>query len=134
MDLVCSRAVRFYEAPFQMKANGAPWRSAISAGSAWTRGTSSTAGSSRSRGDLLTLHTGKKIEVPFELMQIFADNLNRADLVESLPAPHGVLAARGPSERGDLFLQFSALRGTSGSPPRFADADFLAGTSTSREQ
>lgn len=34
------------------------------------------------RVDYLTLHTGKKIEVPFEQLLIFATNLDPADLVD----------------------------------------------------
>ena len=84
MDLVYSQTVRFYEAPFQMKANG---------------GTLVIDDFGRQRVDprdllnrwiiplerqveYLTLHTGKKIEVPFELLLIFATNLEPADLVD----------------------------------------------------
>ena len=34
------------------------------------------------RIDFLTLHTGKKIEIPFEQLVVFSTNLNLADLVD----------------------------------------------------
>jgi hypothetical protein len=84
MDLVYSRTVRFYEAPFQMKANGGTLviddfgRQRVDPRDLLNRWIIPL----ESRVDYLTLHTGKKIEVPFELLLIFATNLNPADLVD----------------------------------------------------
>ena len=84
MDLIYSPTVRYYEAPFQMKANGGTLiiddfgRQRIDPKdllNRWIipleRGT-----------DYLTLHTGKKIEVPFNPLLIFATNLNLKGLVD----------------------------------------------------
>jgi predicted ATPase with chaperone activity len=84
MDLIYSSTVRYYEAPFQMKANGGTLiiddfgRQRIDPRdllNRWIipleRGT-----------DYLTLHTGKKIEVPFDPLLIFATNLNPKGLVD----------------------------------------------------
>ncbi len=84
MDLVYSRTARFYEAPFQVKANGGTLiiddfgRQRVDPADLLNRwiipleqGT-----------DYLTLHTGKKIEVPFEQLLIFATNLDVKDLVD----------------------------------------------------
>jgi predicted ATPase with chaperone activity len=84
MDLVYSRTVRYYEAPFQMKANGGTLViddfgrqrvDPLDLLNRWIipleRGT-----------DYLTLHTGKKIEVPFEQLLIFATNLDLKGLVD----------------------------------------------------
>lgn len=84
MDLIYSPTVRYYEAPFQMKANGGTLiiddfgRQRIDPRdllNRWIipldRGT-----------DYLTLHTGKKIEVPFNPLLIFATNLNLKGFVD----------------------------------------------------
>lgn len=84
MDLVYSRTARFYEAPFQVKANGGTLLiddfgrqrvDPMDLLNRWIipleRGT-----------DYLTFHTGKKIEVPFEQMLIFATNLDMKSLAD----------------------------------------------------
>jgi pilus assembly protein CpaF len=84
MDLVYSPMARYYEAPFQVKANGGTLviddfgRQRVDPQdllNRWIipleRGT-----------DYLTLHTGKKIEVPFNQLLIFATNLNVDSLVD----------------------------------------------------
>ena len=84
MDLVYSQTVRFYEAPFQMKANGGTLviddfgRQRVDPRDLLNRWIIPLEG----RVDYLTLHTGKKIAVPFELLLIFATNLDPADLVD----------------------------------------------------
>src|SRR5207244_13243773 len=84
MDLIYSQTVRFYEAPFQMKANGGTLviddfgRQRIDPHELLNRWIVPLEG----RVDYLTLHTGKKIEVPFEQLLIFATNLDPADLVD----------------------------------------------------
>jgi energy-coupling factor transporter ATP-binding protein EcfA2 len=84
MDLVYSQTVRFYEASFQMKANGGTLviddfgRQRVDPRDLLNRWIIPLEG----RVDYLTLHTGKKIQVPFEQMLIFATNLNPADLVD----------------------------------------------------
>jgi len=84
MDLIYSSTTRYYEAPFQLKANGGTLIiddfgrqrvNPVDLLNRWIipleRGT-----------DYLTLHTGKKIEVPFEQLLIFATNLDIQGLVD----------------------------------------------------
>lgn len=84
MDLIYSPTVRFYEAPFQMKSNGGTLviddfgRQRVNPHDLLNRWIVPLEG----RIDYLTLHTGKKIAVPFEQLLIFATNLNPADLVD----------------------------------------------------
>lgn len=84
MDLVFSQTVRFYEAAFQMKANGGTLviddfgRQRVDPRDLLNRWIIPLEG----RVDYLTLHTGKKIEVPFEQMLIFATNLDPSQLVD----------------------------------------------------
>ena len=84
MDLVYSHTVRFYEAAFQMKANGGTLviddfgRQRVDPRDLLNRWIIPLEG----RVDYLTLHTGKKIQVPFEQMLIFATNLDPSSLVD----------------------------------------------------
>ena len=84
MDLIYSQTVRFYEAPFQVKANGGVLliddfgRQRVDAHDLLNRWIVPL----ENRIDYLTLHTGKKIEVPFEQLLAFATNLNVEDLVD----------------------------------------------------
>jgi len=84
MDLIYSQTVRFYEAPFQLKANGGTLviddfgRQRVDPHDLLNRWIIPLEG----RVDFLTLHTGKKIEVPFEQLLIFATNLDPSDLVD----------------------------------------------------
>lgn len=84
MDLVHSRTVRYYEAPFQMKANGGTLviddfgRQRVDPMDLLNRWIVPL-----ERGvDYLTLHTGEKIQVPFEPLLIFATNLDLKGLVD----------------------------------------------------
>ena len=67
-----------------------------------------------SRVDYLTLHTGKKIEVPFELLLIFATNLNPADLVDGAFLRR--MGYRLPIERptAETYALSSVVRGGAG--------------------
>lgn len=84
MDLIYSPTVRFYEAPFQMKSNGGTLviddfgRQRVDPHDLLNRWIVPLEG----RIDYLTLHTGKKLEVPFEQLLIFATNLDPSDLVD----------------------------------------------------
>jgi energy-coupling factor transporter ATP-binding protein EcfA2 len=84
MDLVYSHTVRFYEASFQMKANGGTLliddfgRQRVDPRDLLNRWIIPLEG----RVDYLTLHTGKKIQVPFQQLLIFATNLDPAELVD----------------------------------------------------
>lgn len=85
MDLVYSRTVRFYEAPFQMKANGGTLviddfgRQRVDPHDLLNRWIIPLEG----HIDYLTLHTGKKIEVPFKNLLIFATNLEPDQIVDA---------------------------------------------------
>ncbi len=84
MDLTATETPRFYEAPFQLKANGGVLlvndfgRQRCSAQQLLNRWIIPL----ENRVDSLTLSTGKKIDIPFEQIIVFATNLSDADLVD----------------------------------------------------
>ena len=83
-DLQWSEAARFYEAPFQLKSNGGTLvvddfgRQRVEPHDLLNRWIVPL----EKRVDYLTLHTGKKIEVPFEQLVVFSTNLDEKDLVD----------------------------------------------------
>ena len=83
-DLTWSESAKFYEAPFQVKSNGGTLviddfgRQRVSPTELLTRWIMPL----ERRVDFLTLHSGKKIEVPFEQLVVFSTNLNEKDLVD----------------------------------------------------
>ncbi|HVM61732.1 MAG TPA: ATP-binding protein [Verrucomicrobiae bacterium] len=84
LDLVATETPRFYEAPFQLKANGGVLlvddfgRQRCSAKQLLNRWIIPL----ENRVDSLTLSTGKKIDIPFEQLIVFATNLTDTDLVD----------------------------------------------------
>ncbi len=84
MDLTYDPTVKFYEAPFQVKSNGGTLliddfgRQRVQPRDLFNRWIIPL----ENRLDYLTLHTGKKIQVPFEQLLIFASNLTSGDLAE----------------------------------------------------
>ena len=84
MDLAYDPTVKFYEAPFQVKSNGGTLliddfgRQRVQPRDLFNRWIIPL----ENRVDYLTLHTGKKIQVPFEQLLIFASNLTSGDLAE----------------------------------------------------
>jgi len=84
MDLTYDQTVKFYEAPFQVKSNGGTLliddfgRQRVQPRDLFNRWIIPL----ENRVDYLTLHTGKKIQVPFEQLLIFASNLESADFGE----------------------------------------------------
>ena len=84
MDLTYDQTVKYYEAPFQLKSNGGTLliddfgRQRVLPRDLFNRWIIPL----ENRVDYLTLHTGKKIQVPFEQLLIFASNLASADLAE----------------------------------------------------
>jgi len=84
MDLVYSRTIGYYEAPFQLKANGGTLviddfgRQRVDPSDLLNRWIIPL----EQGKDYLTLHTGKKIEVPFAPFLMFATNLNLNGLVD----------------------------------------------------
>jgi predicted ATPase with chaperone activity len=84
LDLVWDDAAKYYEAPFQMKANGGMFliddfgRQQVRPRDLLNRWVVPL----EKRYDYLTLHTGQKIEVPFEVLIFFSTNLEPRDLVD----------------------------------------------------
>ena len=83
-DLCWSPAAKFYEAPFQVKSNGGTLviddfgRQRVAPQDLLNRWILPL----ERRVDFLTLHSGKKIEVPFEQLVVFSTNLDEKDLVD----------------------------------------------------
>jgi hypothetical protein len=84
LDLRFDPLSRFYEAPLQMKANGGVFlvddfgRQRVAARDLLNRWIVPL----ESRVDYLTLHTGKKFEVPFDVFTVFATNLDPESLAD----------------------------------------------------
>ena len=84
LDLVFNDVNKFYEAPFQVKANGGILliddfgRQQVRPRDLLNRWIVPL----ESRTDYLTLHTGRKLEVPFDVLVIFSTNLPPKDLVD----------------------------------------------------
>ena len=84
LDLVYEENSKFYEAPFQVKANGGILliddfgRQQVRPRDLLNRWIVPL----ESRIDYLTLHTGRKVEVPFDVLVIFSTNLPPRDLVD----------------------------------------------------
>jgi hypothetical protein len=84
LDLVFNETLKFYEAPFQVKANGGILliddfgRQQVRPRDLLNRWIVPL----ENRIDYLSLHTGRKIEVPFDVLVIFSTNLPPRDLVD----------------------------------------------------
>ncbi|MBU1383000.1 ATPase, partial [Myxococcota bacterium] len=84
MDLNYSEQVKYYEAPIQLKANNGMLliddfgRQRISPKELLNRWIVPL----ESEVDYLAMHTGKKLEVPFDVFVVFSTNLNPKDLVD----------------------------------------------------
>jgi len=84
LDLVYDSSSKFYEAPFQMRANGGMFliddfgRQQVRPRDLLNRWIVPL----EKRVDFLTLHTGGKIEIPFDVLIVFATNLAPTDLVD----------------------------------------------------
>jgi predicted ATPase with chaperone activity len=84
LDLVFDDTHKFYEAPFQVKANGGILliddfgRQQVRPRDLLNRWIVPL----ENRVDFLTLHTGRKIEVPFDVLIVFSTNLPPRDLVD----------------------------------------------------
>jgi hypothetical protein len=83
-DLVWSESARFYEAPFHVKSNGGTLviddfgRQRVAPQDLLNRWIMPL----ERRVDFLTLHNGKKIEIPFEQLVIFSTNVEEKELVD----------------------------------------------------
>jgi hypothetical protein len=84
LDLTFNPIAKFYEAPLQLKANGGVFlvddfgRQRIKPQDLLNRWIVPL----ESRVDYLTLHTGKKFQVPFDTLVVFATNLEPSDLAD----------------------------------------------------
>jgi predicted ATPase with chaperone activity len=84
LDLVFDDTLKFYEAPFQVKANGGILliddfgRQQVRPRDLLNRWIVPL----ENRIDYLSLHTGRKIEVPFDVLVMFSTNLPPKDLVD----------------------------------------------------
>ena len=84
LDLNFNPLAKFYEAPIQLKANGGVFliddfgRQRMRPQDLLNRWIVPL----ESRVDYLTLHTGKKFQVPFDVLAVFATNLNPASLAD----------------------------------------------------
>jgi len=84
LDLVYDSLSKYYEAPFQMRANGGMLliddfgRQQVRPRELLNRWIVPL----EKRVDFLTLHTGRKIEIPFDVLIAFATNLAPMDLVD----------------------------------------------------
>jgi len=84
LDLIWDDATRFYESPHQMKANGGMLliddfgRQQVRPRDLLNRWIVPL----EKRVDFLTLHTGRKIEIPFEVLVVFSTNMDPTDLVD----------------------------------------------------
>ena len=84
LDLVFDENAKYYEAPFQVKANGGMFliddfgRQRMEPRDLLNRWIVPL----EKRIDYLTLHTGRKIEMPFDVLIVFSTNLEPKELVE----------------------------------------------------
>jgi hypothetical protein len=84
LDLTFNPISKFYEAPIQLKANGGVFlvddfgRQRVRPQELLNRWIVPL----ESRFDYLTLHTGKKFQLPFDVLIVFATNLNPASLAD----------------------------------------------------
>jgi energy-coupling factor transporter ATP-binding protein EcfA2 len=84
LNLIWDPAAKYYEAPLQMKANCGMFliddfgRQQMDPQDLLNRWIVPL----ETRVDFLSLHTGKKIEIPFEQLVVFSTNLDPADLVD----------------------------------------------------
>jgi predicted ATPase with chaperone activity len=84
LDLQFDEVNKFYEAPFQMKANGGMFliddfgRQQVRPRDLLNRWIVPL----ENRLDFLSLHNGRKIEIPFEVLVVFSTNLPPRDLVD----------------------------------------------------
>jgi hypothetical protein len=116
-DLQWSETARYYEAPFQMKSNGGTLviddfgRQRVQPHELLNRWILPL----ERRVDFLSLHNGKKIEVPFEQLVIFSTNLDERDLVDEAFLRRMGYRARieppSPAAFVEIFKRTAARRG-----------------------
>jgi hypothetical protein len=116
-DLAWNDNSRYYEAPFQVKSNGGTLvidelgRQRVSSRDLLNRWIMPL----EKRVDYLTLHSGKKIAVPFEQLVVFSTNLDEKEFVDEAFLRRMGYRARlelpTPAAYGEIFRRAAALRG-----------------------
>jgi predicted ATPase with chaperone activity len=116
LDLVYDDTSKYYEAPFQMKANGGMFliddfgRQQVRPRDLLNRWIVPL----ETRVDYLTLHTGKKIEIPFDQLIVFSTNIDPKALVDEafLRRIRHKIEVANPSEREfyEIFRRVAAER------------------------
>ncbi|OJX46185.1 MAG: AAA family ATPase [Chloroflexi bacterium 44-23] len=119
LDLVFDSTNKYYEAPFQVKANGGILliddfgRQLVRPRDLLNRWIVPL----ENRLDFMSLHTGRKIEVPFDVLVIFSTNLPPKDLVDEafLRRLRHKIEISDPSyeDYRELFRRVSAQKGVS---------------------
>lgn len=119
LDLVFDDVLKFYEAPFQVKANGGVLliddfgRQQVRPRDLLNRWIVPL----ESRIDFLNLHTGRKLEVPFDVLVIFSTNLPPRELVDEafLRRLRHKIEISDPSydEYRQIFQRVAAAKGVS---------------------
>jgi len=126
LDLVFDDVHKFYEAPFQVKANGGILliddfgRQLVRPRDLLNRWIVPL----ENRLDFLTLHTGRKIEVPFDVLVVFSTNLPPRDLVDEafLRRLRHKIEIGDPdyAEYREIFRRIAAAKGVHYSDPGLA--------------
>jgi hypothetical protein len=115
LDLTFNPIARFYEAPIQMKANGGVFvvddfgRQRIPARDLLNRWIVPL----ESRVDYLTLHTGRKFEIPFNVLIVFATNLRPESLADEAflrRIPYKILARNPTMEEYCQIFELNCTR------------------------
>jgi predicted ATPase with chaperone activity len=122
-DLIYNRAARYYEAPFQIKANCGTLviddfgRQRVEPEELLNRWIIPL----ERKVDFLTLHTGKKISVPFEELVVFSTNLEPSRLVDEafLRRMGYRVRIEPPSEKTyrEIFERRAEMTGVAYDPP-----------------
>ncbi|MCG3150250.1 MAG: hypothetical protein PCFJNLEI_03731 [Verrucomicrobiae bacterium] len=133
MELANSPAHRYYEAPFQLKSNGGVLviddlgRQRCSPEALLNRWIIPL----ENRIDYLTLNTGKKIQVPFEQVIVFATNLTVSDLAdEAFLRRMGYrihVMAPSPETYADIFIRYARRHGLTVEPSLLAHLEIRYG-------
>jgi hypothetical protein len=114
LDLTFNPIAKFYEAPIQLKANGGVFvvddfgRQRIPARDLLNRWIVPL----ESRVDYLTLHTGRKFEVPFNVLVVFATNLKPESLADEAFLRRIPYKIRAKNPTMDEFCQIFELNCT----------------------
>jgi predicted ATPase with chaperone activity len=126
LDLVFDDVHKFYEAPFQVKANGGILliddfgRQLVRPRDLLNRWIVPL----ENRLDFLTLHTGRKIEVPFDVLVVFSTNLPPRDLVDEafLRRLRHKIEISDPNyeDYREIFRRVAAAKGVKYSDPGLA--------------